>query len=187
MTRYTLTDDEAQHVRHVTDAVLRHIHARGAKAAFDYDDERQQRFDAHAAEYALATLLGLRWNTLDHLADNGYIDVGEVDEVRHSRSDHSALVLYPADSDDRRYHLFSGLEPTYIHRGWIMGRDAKQPQFWVERGEVLPGTNYRVRLAGYFVRQHHLRPLRELLPAKAEPEPTPPDHQFLSLWEREVS
>lgn len=173
---------EEQHVEHVTDLVLREIHRRGAAAAFAYDDEAAQRYDAHAAEYILARTLDLRWNTLDHIADPGYIDVGDQDEVRHRRYPNASLILYPGDNPELRYHLYGGLRPSYVHRGWMWGRDGMVHRYWVEAGTALPDSGHVVRRGGFFIPQHHLRRLAELLPPPPPPEPEPVQPSTIAMF-----
>jgi len=56
-------------------------------------------------------------------------DVGRV-EVRSTEYPDGALILHPADPDDRPFVLVTGQLPTYDVVGWVMAGDAKRKAYW---------------------------------------------------------
>ena len=77
------------------------------------------------AEAALAKHLNKFWAK----GVKGAADVGEVD-VRCSHYEDGHLEMHEWDKDDRKYYFLTGMLGTYKVRGWIMGKDAKKPEYW---------------------------------------------------------
>mgnify|MGYP003346409437 FL=1 len=55
--------------------------------------------------------------------------VDDVD-VRCSHYEDGHLEMHEWDKDNRKYYFLTGMLGTYKVRGWIMGKDAKKPQYW---------------------------------------------------------
>jgi len=84
------------------------------------------------AELAYAKMAGRYYNFSVNTFTSAP-DVGNVD-IRYSANDTAHLIVYDIDNDDSPYALIIGEAPTYRFAGWILGRDAKQPDYW--RGDV---------------------------------------------------
>lgn len=85
----------------------------------------QRHIEGALAECALAKYLGVYWSKRPHNEP----DVGDVDvRVTHWMSGN--LRMDNKDKDDRKYYLLTGLNGEYIIRGWLLGRDGKQPKYW---------------------------------------------------------
>lgn len=174
MPRWFLDPDEERFVGHTNDRVLAIVHRRGAIDAFDYKDERTERGHSHSCEYLLARETGQTWNTPNNIATPGYVDVGTLDESRWRAFPRGALILYPGDSPAYRYSLQGGDNISgYVFRGWILGADGMVDRYWVEKGDVLPGTDHRCKRGGWFVPQSALHSFEELL-AVIHPQPVRP-------------
>lgn len=80
-------------------------------------------------------------------------DVGN-HEVRSTTYPNGSLILHPADPDDAIFWLVTGDYSTtngnMFLRGWIKGKDGKQPQHWTEKN-----NNKR---PAYFIKQQYLNP-----------------------------
>ena len=77
------------------------------------------------AEAALAKYLNKFWSK----GVKGGADVDNVD-VRCTHYEDGHMEMHEWDKDDRRYYLLTGMLGTYKVRGWILGKDAKKPQYW---------------------------------------------------------
>lgn len=108
------------------------------------------------AEKAVAKQLNLNWNASINTFANGVADVGERIEVRWRRE--RDLIVREKDHNDRFFVLVRGDLPRYEIIGWIRGKDAKQPEFWINPG----GHGW-----AWFVPEDHLKPVSELMVAKA--------------------
>lgn len=53
-------------------------------------------------------------------------------QVRTNRREDGCLNVRPKDNDSHYYVLLTGIAPTYIIRGWILGKNAKKKQ-WLTR------------------------------------------------------
>jgi hypothetical protein len=58
------------------------------------------------------------------------IDVGDLYEVRTSKSHSYEMRLKPTDRDDLPYWFLTGVNGKYVVRGWIMGGEGKQKKWW---------------------------------------------------------
>jgi hypothetical protein len=104
-----------------------------------------------AGELALAKYMKWYWNgsvdTFREMADVGAVEV-------RTRSRHTyELLVRPDDSDDVVYVLVTGRAPEYAVRGWMLGRDAKRPEWFLAHGD---------RPRAYFVPHAALRPMDAL-------------------------
>jgi hypothetical protein len=104
--------------------------------------------DGVIGEIALAKWGDRYWNGA--LGDYTAGDVGTW-QVRYSVRPDARLILHPSDKDDAPFFLVTGVPPVVTLRGWIMGRDGKQQEYWTE-----PGGNGR---PAYFVPQSKLKPM----------------------------
>lgn len=101
-------------------------------------------------EFAVAKCLGLYWPGATNASHGG--DVGRF-EVRWTSRDDGSLIVKPKDPDDRPYILVVGGPKRFELVGWLDGKEAKQPQYWRDD----------VPIPAWFVRQHYLRELGEVL------------------------
>lgn len=81
-----------------------------------------------AAELAVAKALGVYWSGQDTPDCDGDIRAGE--QVRHTERPNGCLIVHKKNADDHKFYLVTGIMPTMNVVGWIMGRDAKQEQWW---------------------------------------------------------
>lgn len=108
-------------------------------------------------EIATSKLLGTYWAGINPgTVDATIADVRAVPKLGHR------LMLHPEDSD-KLPHVLAIVEkrklPVVYLAGWIMGRDGKVPEFWTDpTGKGRPA---------FFVPAHHLRPMAELIAARA--------------------
>lgn len=112
-------------------------------------------WDAHiegaCGELAVARRLGRYWNGSVNNFDGADVSGGL--QVR-TRSSHSYdLLIRPDDSPDASWVLVTGRCPDYWVRGWIQGREAKDPRWLRAHGN---------RPAAYFLPASKLRPMAEL-------------------------
>jgi hypothetical protein len=85
----------------------------------------QRHIEGALSECALAKHLGVYWNKRPHNEP----DVGTVD-VRATHYATGRLRIDPKDKDDKKFYLLTGLNGTYIIRGWMYGKDGKQEKYW---------------------------------------------------------
>lgn len=101
------------------------------RGAHDYHGAKSQKdgwqiaIEGALGEMAVAKMLDVFWTAGGH----GQPDVGDVD-VRTTWREDGHLILHPHDHDDRRFYLVTGSQGEYHVRGWIYGRDGKNPSFW---------------------------------------------------------
>jgi hypothetical protein len=74
-------------------------------------------------------------------------------EIRGTMHADGCLILHDRDHDDRPYVLVTGRPPEFIVRGWLYGREGKQPAYW--RADW--------RRPCYAVPQAALRPIEDLV------------------------
>jgi hypothetical protein len=77
------------------------------------------------AEAAFAKHFNRFWSK----GTKGASDVDNM-EVRCTHYDTGHMEMHKWDKDDSRYYLLTGMNGTYKIRGWILGKDAKKPQYW---------------------------------------------------------
>jgi hypothetical protein len=88
--------------------------------------------EAAAGELAVAKALGVFFSVKDSAAeDRADGDVAGA-QVRHTQLAHGSLICHDRDHDDHRFFLVTGRMPTFVVRGWILGRDAKSSEYWRE-------------------------------------------------------
>lgn len=148
----TLTWHEAAMASHV--GWIRHlasIRAGHASAAGFSGYGWSEHCEGACAECAVAKWLGCYWSGSVGLFKNG-TDLPGI-EVRMRRMEHYELIVRDDDDDRSRYVLATGRCPTYRVRGWILGADAKRPEWSQTHGG---------RPAAYFVPTAALRPMAEL-------------------------
>ena len=62
-------------------------------------------------------------------------------EIRTTTRTNGRLFVHDNDHDDRPYVLITGVCPHYSIRGWLLGREAKDPRFW---DSSLPNPCYAI-------------------------------------------
>lgn len=147
MVEVTLTWFEAARAAEV--GVQRQIQAlaRNLPDAFGYEgDGWAAHIEGAAGEMALAKAMNWYWGgTVNTFKHGG--DVGNV-QVRTRTRDHYELIVRDNDRDDDVFYLVTGTVPTFRVVGWILGKDAKRPEFSHMHGG---------RPAAYFVPHNALR------------------------------
>ena len=126
--------------------------AKGRVDRYGWDGERDvwgNDIESSASEVALAKAREAYWAPSpapDYAGDVGHWF------ARSTSLDDGCLILYPDDLDDRPYALLTGTIPTFKIRGWVYGREGKQPRF---------DAGSRLRVPAYLVPQGSLRPFAE--------------------------
>ncbi len=103
-----------------------------------------------AGELAVAKTLGRFWNGSVNTFHNGG-DVGKI-QVRTRSKDDYDLIVREDDRDGDYFVLVTGCIPSFEVRGWILGTDAKRPEWLQTHGG---------REAAYFVPAAALTPFRQ--------------------------
>jgi hypothetical protein len=104
------------------------------------------------AELVVAKVTNRYWDgSVNRFKADG--DIGKLIQVRHTREHHNRLIVRPDDADDKPYVLVTGFNLVYRVPGWILGRDAKRPE-WREAP-----VN---RAPAYWVKPQDLRPIDTL-------------------------
>lgn len=93
-------------------------------------DEIATHIHGAIAEVTVAKALGLYCNVAS--PDRSIADVGQSIEVRSTPYDNGSMPIRRRDKDNAKYYLVAGIYPHTKIIGWIYGRDAKQPKFWVD-------------------------------------------------------
>jgi hypothetical protein len=84
----------------------------------------QRHIEGALTECAMAKYLNVYWSK--QVWPNP--DVGDID-VRSTHWEHGDLRIEPKDPNNRKFYLLTGLNGTYIIRGWIYAKDAKQDKY----------------------------------------------------------
>lgn len=101
-------------------------------------------------EMALAKGLRIYWDgSVDTWAAH---DLPGLQVRTRSKHDYE-LIVRPVDADDSPWVLVTGKAPSYWVRGWMLGSEAKRPEWMQSHGG---------RPAAYFVPHSALRPVDEL-------------------------
>lgn len=104
------------------------------------------------SESALAKHFGVYWQGKGNPGDEDF--AGGI-EARSADSDYKRLILQPKDKDDSKFYFLTGQYGTYKLRGWIMGIDGKQPEYWDQpKGAWQPA---------YFVPTDKLSPIEDTM------------------------
>ena len=134
--------------RFVSSSVKGHNHASTYERTF-YARLEEETVGA-VGEYAFCKYHGYTWEeSVDTF--HSVPDVGTKFEVRATRRDDGCLIVRENDPEDRVYILVTGTAPEVVIRGWVWGREAKQPQF------LKNPSGYR---PAWFVPQGNLRKLK---------------------------
>lgn len=96
-------------------------------------DEFATNIHGAIAEATVAKFLGLYCNMSS--PDRALPDVGFNVEVRSSTNTAANMPIRPRDKDEYKYYFVVGIYPHLRIVGWLYGKDAKQPQFWVANGK----------------------------------------------------
>lgn len=104
-----------------------------AVSVFSAVDAGSIRYDnevcAIAAEIAAGIATGRRWlGAKPGTRNEGDLEGGV--EVHHTLPPRGRLHIRPEDADERPYVLVTGRPPTFTVRGWMLGAEAKRPEFW---------------------------------------------------------
>lgn len=154
MTQIVLTLGELHMAAEI--GVLRQLEAIRKKLpdrhGFDGDTGWTIHIEGAAGEIAVAKVLGKYWGgTVNTFKSEG--DVGKL-EVRTRSKDYYDLIVRDNDKDDSIFILVTGKSPTFNVVGWILGKDAKNPE-WKQ--------TYGDRPSAYFVPQKELKSIEFLL------------------------
>lgn len=114
----------------------------------DGDTGWSLHIEGACGEVAVAKVLNRFWNgSVDSFKSGG--DVGDVQVRTRSRHEYE-LIVRQDDRDSDVFILVTGRAPTFRVVGYILGRDAKRPEFEQRHGN---------RPAAYFVPHSVLTPL----------------------------
>lgn len=118
----------------------------GRQDAHGMDKEGwSEHIEGACGELALAKHLGVYW---DGAVDTfGREDLPGGIQVKTRSQHHYDLLVRLGDRDDHRFVLVTGRCPNYTVRGWILGRDAKRPEYL---------KDYANRAPAYFVPKEKL-------------------------------
>src|SRR4029453_15200055 len=81
-----------------------------------------------AAELAVARTVNQFWSASSEAF--GPADVGGRIQVRWADSDAKRLIVHESDPDDHVFVFVVGRAPCYRVMGWIIGKDAKRPEWF---------------------------------------------------------
>jgi hypothetical protein len=109
-----------------------------------------EHIEGACGEMAVAKSLNVYWDGSVNSFSRD--DLPGIHVRTRSRADYD-LIVRQHDADDKPYVLVTGRCPSYTIHGWILGKDAKKPEFQ---------KKYGGRAAAYFVPQASLRPIEEL-------------------------
>jgi len=125
----------------------------GLRDRWGLDDDGYSRDVGGAlAELAVAKYLGRYWTGLNgRIKDDDVLGL----QVRWTAPHCNRLVLHPDDADAAPFVLVTGVAPELTLRGWILGREGKQPEYWADP----TGTDR----PAFFVPQAALRDLSDLI------------------------
>ena len=84
----------------------------------------QRHIEGALTECAMAKYLNVYWSKQTWPNP----DVGDID-VRSTHWEHGDLRIEPKDPDNRKFYLLTGLNGTYIIRGWMYAITAKQDKY----------------------------------------------------------
>jgi len=82
----------------------------------------------YCGELVVAKYLNLPWTPGDRFPTTG--DVNNQIEVRTTYYENGHLLIYDVDDDDVIFYLVRGDYPTLEIVGYILGGDAKRPEWW---------------------------------------------------------
>lgn len=109
-----------------------------------------EHIEGAIGELVVAKVLGIYWDGSVNTFSRS--DLPGV-EVRTRSEPYYDLIVRENDKDDAVFVLVTGKCPSYVVRGWLKGREAKQQQ-WLK--------NHGGRPPAFFVPQEALKPLKVL-------------------------
>jgi len=109
--------------------------------------------EAAAAEYAVAKYLHRFWPA-DFAKRRKSVDILPDIEVRLTKYETGHLLIYDEDNPAYKFVLVTGAIPEFTIRGWLLGEDAMNADYW--------GRTREDRAACFMVPQDRLRPIAEL-------------------------
>ena len=124
----------------------------------------QLHIEGCLGEMAVASYLNLYWD--GNLGFFSKADVGSL-EVRTASNHRYNLILHPADKDDSKFILLTGVNGSYQIHGWIYGREGKKEEFW---RDPLGGR------PAFFVGKEHLHPIETIRNGTESTSPDTPPH-----------
>lgn len=124
---------------------------KGRREYFRHKDPWGRDILGALAECAAAKHYGDYW-TPCYENPHGVADLGEDRQIRSSPNPGTPLTVYETDSDDHAFLLIHTAPPEFTLLGWAYGHEAKQPQYWQDKGVLKPA---------FFVPQADLRPVRQ--------------------------
>jgi hypothetical protein len=96
---------------------------------FNRSDFWQLDLEGLLAEAAVAKALGVYYAPVTGALDTGLGDVLPGIQVRSTKYDTGSLLVHDSDADSDLFLLVTGASGSYIVRGYISGKDAKNPSF----------------------------------------------------------
>lgn len=153
MTAVTVTLSRDEMIFAAQGAVIRNIDAllKGRKPIFG-NPQRElwvNNMVGALAECAAAKHFERYW-TPCYERPTGVADLGRRSQVRASTNMSSPLRVYERDNEDHAFLLVLVQAPQFTLAGWMWGRDAKQPEWEVDRRDATDRT--------WCVPQDRLRP-----------------------------
>lgn len=117
---------------------------------FNRSDFWQLDLEGLLAEAAVAKALGVYFAPVTGALDTGLGDVISGLQVRSTKYDTGSLLVHDSDADGDAFVLVTGISGSYIVRGWIRGRNAKDKSYtktykgrtayWVPQSALTPFT-----------------------------------------------
>lgn len=129
-----LTDEEMEHARGVAQERVDYAIANNLKSTYGQKKANPETIDLHLSgaqgEAAVAKYFNAPWNHGD-FKNRAAPDVGNFD-VRTITKLHHNLIMHAKDPTYRVVILVFNQAPRLQLLGWIMGKDAKVPEYWQE-------------------------------------------------------
>jgi hypothetical protein len=82
-----------------------------------------------AAEYAFSKAAGWFWKSVAHDPKQLAGDVGKA-QIRSTDRENGSLIVHKDDPNEATFVLVVGQIPEFNIAGWIIGKDAKQNEWW---------------------------------------------------------
>jgi hypothetical protein len=111
--------------RRMLESTLKHHDTSGE---FCKDNPWDIHIEGAAAEAAYSKLVDKFWTGSVNTFKAA--DVGDYVQVRHSKHENRRLIVRPGDNDDHYFVFVTGKIPNFKVHGWILGRNAKDKQYW---------------------------------------------------------
>lgn len=102
----------------------------------DFDTSLARHVNGAGGEQAVAKCCGKYWGGPRGVFKGP--DIGRNIQVRTRTRHDWELPVREGERDDHVFFLVTGIVPRFAVRGWIMGRDAKRPDWWKDHGGLPP-------------------------------------------------